>query len=125
MSEKKIKVKIKFVKLATLLSFLTAVTLTNAALVASGVPHELLVMLVGGHQVVMGMHLVQLVQRLQRRRMLQVGDREALRHGVLLRGDDRSAVVVGHVAIVVVLLRLGRLYKVRDASPQSAVVGII
>lgn len=54
-----------------------------------------------------------------------MGNREALRNGGCRVDVLTVAVVIGYVVVVVVLLRFGRLDKVRHTGPQSTVVGII
>lgn len=54
-----------------------------------------------------------------------MGNRETLRNGGCSVAILAVAVVIGYVAVVVVLLRLGRFDKVRHTGSQSTVVGII
>lgn len=93
---------------------------TYSTLVAARVPHHLLlVLVVGGHQLllVLWMHGVHLVQRLDRVGVLQVGQ------GHLLHGRRVHLLLQRLLLLAAQLLR--RLDKVRHASPQTAVVGII
>lgn len=93
---------------------------TYSTLVAARVPHHLLlVLVVGGHQLllVLRMHGVHLVQRLDRVGVLQVGQ------GHLLHGRRVHLLLQRLLLLAAQLLR--RLDKVRHASPQTAVVGII